>query len=229
MYAKLYLTIAFAKTDSRIQYFIDIINIITEIFLSFFFFSPLLLRLERTSGDQLVQPLCSSMVLRSTSTRTAFRLLLKTPMEGDSTATLGNLFQCSVTITVKKFLLLQTELLCVSVCACFFLPLQCVPLRTLILAPPSWLSPFRYTVMRFPKSLLQAVQAQVPQYFLLAEMLQSFNCFSCRWLDSLQYVHASCTGKPRTVHSTAGEASPGLSGVRRSSPSTWGQCSNTIL
>lgn len=67
------------------------------------------LRLEPTSGGQLVQPLCSSWEIQSRAPRPMFRLLLKISKE-ETTTSMGNLYQCSVTCTLKKcFLMFKRE------------------------------------------------------------------------------------------------------------------------
>ena len=60
--------------------------------------------LEGTSRDYWVQPLCySSSLQQVTSHRKASRRVLNISREGDSTASVCSLLQCSVTLTVKKF------------------------------------------------------------------------------------------------------------------------------
>ena len=51
----------------------------------------------------LVQPLCRSRVIYSRLHRTPSRRVLNISREGDSTTSLGSLFQCSVTLRGKKF------------------------------------------------------------------------------------------------------------------------------
>jgi len=73
--------------------------------------------LEGTSGDHLVQPLCQSRFTQSRLHRTMSRQVLSISREGDSTNPLGSLFQCSVTLKVKKFFLMFSwNLLCFSLC-----------------------------------------------------------------------------------------------------------------
>ncbi|NXJ79299.1 HTR5A protein, partial [Trogon melanurus] len=64
------------------------------------------LGVERTSRDHPVQPPCQSRITQSRSHRNASRWVLKVSREGDSTIPLGNLCQCSATLTVKKFFLM---------------------------------------------------------------------------------------------------------------------------
>jgi len=61
--------------------------------------------LEGISVDHLVQPPSQSRVTQSRLHRTASRQVLNISREGDYTTSLGNLFQCSVTLRVKKFFL----------------------------------------------------------------------------------------------------------------------------
>ena len=73
--------------------------------------------LEGTSVGHLVQPPCRSRVTYSRLHRTAFRRVLNISREGDSTTSLGSLFQCSVTLRGKKFFLMfRSTCLCFSLC-----------------------------------------------------------------------------------------------------------------
>jgi len=56
--------------------------------------------------DHLVQPLCRSRVTYSRLHRTLSRRVLNISKEGDSTTSPGSLFQCSITLRVKKFFLM---------------------------------------------------------------------------------------------------------------------------
>jgi len=60
------------------------------------------LRLEGTSGGHLVQHFCSSRTTYSSLPRTLSSYLLDISRDQDSAASPGNLFQCSVTLRVKK-------------------------------------------------------------------------------------------------------------------------------
>ena len=144
--------------------------------------------LEGTSVDHLVQPPCQSRITYSRLHRILSRQVLIS-READSTTSLGNLFQCSVTLRGKKFLLVfRRNFLCFSLCP---LPLA-LSLGTTekSLAPSSWHPPFRYSeaFIRSPSqpSLLQAEQAQLLQPFLTGEMLQSPHHPRSPPLDSLQ-------------------------------------------
>ena len=73
--------------------------------------------LEGTSVSHLVQPFCRSRVTYSRLHRTASRRVLNISREGDSTTSLGSLFQCSVTLRVKKFFLMfRWNILSFSLC-----------------------------------------------------------------------------------------------------------------
>jgi len=64
--------------------------------------------LAGTSVDHLVQCPCQSRVTQSRLHRTLSRWILNIS-RGDSTAPLGSLFQCSVTLRVKKFLVFPSR------------------------------------------------------------------------------------------------------------------------
>ena len=99
--------------------------------------------LKGTSGDCLVQTPCQSRVTYSRLHRTASRQVLNISRDGDSTTSLGNLFQCFVTLKVSKlFLLFRWNFLCFIVC---LLPLVLsVGTTEKSLAPSSWHLPLRY-------------------------------------------------------------------------------------
>jgi len=61
--------------------------------------------LEGTSGDLLVQPPYQSRVIYGRLHSTTSRWVLNISREGESTTPLGNLFQGSITLKVKKFFL----------------------------------------------------------------------------------------------------------------------------
>ena len=113
------------------------------------------LELEGTSVGHLVQPFCRGRVTYSRLHRTFSRGVLNISREGDSTTSLGSLFQGFITLRGKKFFLIfRRNFLCLSLCP---LPLV-VSLDTTekSLAPSSWHPPFRYlqAFTRFPLSLL---------------------------------------------------------------------------
>jgi len=66
-------------------------------------------RLEGTSGGHLVQPLCSSRATQRWLPKTVSRWLLN--ISRDSTTSLGNLCQCLVILTVKKWFLMFRSML----------------------------------------------------------------------------------------------------------------------
>jgi len=73
--------------------------------------------LEGTSVGHPVQPPCRSRVIYSRLHRTLSRWVLNISREGDSTTSLGNLFQCSITLRVKKFFLMfRRNFLCFGLC-----------------------------------------------------------------------------------------------------------------
>ena len=61
--------------------------------------------LEGTSVGRLFQHPCRSRVTYSRLHRTLSRRVLNISREGDFTTSLGSLFQCSITLRVKKFFL----------------------------------------------------------------------------------------------------------------------------
>ena len=73
--------------------------------------------LKGTSEGHLVQSPCPSRVTQSRLHRTLSRRVLNTSREGDTTTSLGSLFQCSITLRVKKFFLMfRWNFLCFSLC-----------------------------------------------------------------------------------------------------------------
>ena len=99
--------------------------------------------LEGTSVGYLFHPPCQSSITYSRLHRTLSRQVLNISREGDSTTSLGSLFQFSVTLRGKKFFLMfRWNFLCFSLCP---LPLV-LSLGTTekSLAPFSWHPPFRY-------------------------------------------------------------------------------------
>ena len=129
---------------------------------------------------------CPSRVTHSRLHSTASRRVWNISREGDSTASLGSLGQGSVTLRGKKFFLVfRRNFLCFSLC-----PLPLVLLLGTTgksLASSSCPPPCRYleAFRRSPLSLLFS-QAQLPQPFLLGEMLQSPHHPRSPPLDSLQ-------------------------------------------
>ena len=101
------------------------------------------LGMEGTSVGHLVQPSWRSRVTYCRLHRNLSRQVLNISGEGDSTASLGSLFPCSITLRRKKFFLMfRRNFLCFSLCP---LPLV-LSLGTTekSLVPSSWHAPFRY-------------------------------------------------------------------------------------
>lgn len=97
--------------------------------------------LEKTSGVHLVQ-LCPSRVTKSTLPRTLSGQAVNIFKHGDFTTSQDNLFQGSVTVTVKSFLVFKQNSVCSSSC---LLPLVLSPGNgEKSLALSSLRSPFRY-------------------------------------------------------------------------------------
>ena len=85
----------------------------------------------------LVQPSCPSRVTQSRLHRTTSSRGWNISREGDSTTSLGSLFQGSVTLRGKKFFLMFSwSFLCSSLC-----PLPLVPSSLPCCCPSLWLSP----------------------------------------------------------------------------------------
>jgi len=139
----------------------------------------------RASADHLVQLPCQSRV---TYSRSSSRWVLNIAREGDSAIPLGSLFECSVTLKVKKFyLVFRWNFLCFSLCP---LPLVLL-LGTTEESGPILLTPtleIFLSIDEIPSqlSLLQAKQAQLPQLFLMGKMLQSPHHLCSPPLDSVQ-------------------------------------------
>jgi len=73
--------------------------------------------LEGTFASHLAQHPCRSRVTYSRLHRTLSRRVLNISREAESTASLGSLFQCSVTLRVKKFFLMfRWNFLCFNLC-----------------------------------------------------------------------------------------------------------------
>lgn len=70
----------------------------------------------KTPGGHLIQHPCSSRVPQSTLLRIMSRWFLNISREGDPTTSLSNVFQCSVTYTVRFFLMLGWNSPCSSFC-----------------------------------------------------------------------------------------------------------------
>jgi len=124
--------------------------------------------LEGTSVGHLVQPLCQSRVTCSRLHRTLTRQVLNISRGGDSTTSLGSLFQCSVTLRGKKFFLMfRRKFLCFSLC-----PLPLV--LSLGTTKRVWPHPLDTHPSDIYKHLLHPLffrleQAQLPQSFLIGK------------------------------------------------------------
>ena len=86
--------------------------------------------------------------------------------EGQSTTSLGSLFQCSVRVK-KFFLMFIWNFLCCSLCP-LPLVLSLAPLKRVWPHPPD-----THPEDIYQPSVLQAKQAQLPQLFLVGETLQT--------------------------------------------------------
>ena len=138
-------------------------------------------------GSSLVQPPWRNRVTQSRLHRTSSSWVLNISRERDSTTSLGSLFQCSVSLKVKKFFLMyRWNFSCFSLCP---LPLV-LSLSTTekSLAPSSWHLKIFISIYKIPSqpSLFQAKQAQIPQPFLVGQMLLSLHHACSPPMDSLQ-------------------------------------------
>ena len=131
---------------------------------------------------------CQSRVTYSRLHRTLSRQVLNISREKESTTSLGNLFQGSVTLRVKKFFLMfRQNFLCFSLCP---LPLVLL-LGTTEKFDPILLTPTLKIIIGIYKvpsqpSLLQAEQAQLPQPFLIGERNTSVPQFECSLKPSIR-------------------------------------------
>lgn len=117
--------------------------------------------------------------------------LLYAPRERDSTASLGNPCQCTVTFTGKKcFLIFGGNLMCLILCPSpLILPLGTTDKsRACLLCALS--SGICYTD-KIPHSLFWAYQSRSSQLFIAIEVLQHVNNFCDPLLDLFQYIHVS--------------------------------------
>jgi len=116
---------------------------------------------EETSGDHLIQLSCKSRFTYSRLHMITPRQVLNIPREGDSTAPLGSLFQCSITLRMKKFFLVfRWNFLCFSLCPLpFALSLGTTEKS---LAPFSWHPPLRHlwAFIRIPESMKSSLSNQ---------------------------------------------------------------------
>lgn len=90
-------------------------------------------------NPHLVQSPCSRKATQNQFPRTMSKWILNISKGEDSTTSLGNLLQCSITVTVKKCFLMFEGLLCFSLCplplCCYWAPLKRVCLCLLCTLP----------------------------------------------------------------------------------------------
>ncbi|KAK4829771.1 LOW QUALITY PROTEIN: hypothetical protein QYF61_006495, partial [Mycteria americana] len=130
------------------------------------------------------------------SLSTSSKRPLNTSRDGNSTTSLGSLFQCLITLSVKKNFLISNLNLPWCNLRPFLLVLSLVVIASDKVSPQP---PF-----------LQAKQPQLPQPLLIRLVLQTFHQLRCPSLDSLQHLNVSLWG-PKTEHRIRGAASPELS------------------
>ena len=107
------------------------------------------LKLEGTSRLHLVQSPYSEQVTKSTLPMTMFSWVLNISKSGDSTTSLGSLFQCLTTLTVKKvFLMFKFNFTYFSLCPLLLL-LSLVTTERRLTSSPSFFSPVRYLYADF--------------------------------------------------------------------------------
>ncbi|KAK4824318.1 LOW QUALITY PROTEIN: hypothetical protein QYF61_013593 [Mycteria americana] len=119
--------------------------------------------------------------------------ILSSPLRGgDSTTSLGSLFQCLTTLSVKKFFLIPN----LSLPWCNLRPFP------LILSLVTWerdRPPPLYNLLSVVESnkvspqppFLQAKQSQLPQLLLIRLLLQTLHQLRCPSLDMLQHLNVS--------------------------------------
>ncbi|KAK4818676.1 hypothetical protein QYF61_017421 [Mycteria americana] len=175
------------------------------------------LRLEGSSGGHLVQPPCSSGATYSQLPRTMSRQLLNISKDGDSTTSLGNLCQGSVTLIIRLLRAPSNLTLNVSrdgasatsspgnLCQClttlivnnFFLKsslnlpsLSLKPLL-LVLSQQALLKSLSQSFLQAPFKYWEAAaeQPQLSQPVFIGEVLQPSDHFHGPPLDLLQQLH----------------------------------------
>ncbi|KAK4831110.1 LOW QUALITY PROTEIN: hypothetical protein QYF61_015413 [Mycteria americana] len=130
---------------------------------------------------------CQTMSRSATSTR-----LLNTSRDGDSTTSLGSLFQCLITLSVKKNFLISS----------LNLPWRNLRPFPLVLSLVTWekrLTPLLYNLLSVVESnkvspqppFLQAKQPQFPQPLLIRLVLQTLHQLRHPSLDTLQPLNVS--------------------------------------
>ncbi|KAK4812678.1 LOW QUALITY PROTEIN: hypothetical protein QYF61_012188 [Mycteria americana] len=124
------------------------------------------------------------------SLSTSSKRPLNTSRDGDSTTSLGSLFQCLITLSVKKNFLISS----------LNLPWRNLRPFPLVLSLVTWEkrpTPPLYTLLSVEESdevspqppFLQAKQSQLPQPLLIRLLLQTLPQLRCPSLDTLQYLN----------------------------------------
>ncbi|KAK4824542.1 LOW QUALITY PROTEIN: hypothetical protein QYF61_016146, partial [Mycteria americana] len=124
----------------------------------------------------------------ATSTR-----FLNSFRDGDSTTSLGSLFQCLTTLSVKKFFLISNLNLAWHNLRPFPLILSLVTWekRPTPTSLPNLLSVVESDKVSPEPPLLQAKQPQFPQPLLIRLLLQTLHQLRCPSLDTLQHLNVS--------------------------------------
>ena len=143
---------------------------------------------EGTSEDHLVQSPCWSRNTWIRSHRNISRKVLNVSREGDPKTSLGSLFQCSINLTIKKFLLILCGISCVPACTHCPLSYHWMSLRWACLHPPEThpLHIYKHYWGHPQSPLLWTKETQFPQPFHIREMLHSLNHLCGSALDSLK-------------------------------------------
>ncbi|KAK4808932.1 hypothetical protein QYF61_008212 [Mycteria americana] len=116
------------------------------------------------------------------SLSTSAKRPLNTSRDGDSTSSLGSLFQCWTTLSVKR--------------------------DRPHLSTPSFQAAVESDEVSPQPPFLQAEQPQGPQPLPISLVLQTLPQLRCPSLDTLQPLHVSRHEGPKTEHSIRGAASP---------------------
>jgi len=129
---------------------------------------------------------------------------LNTSRDGDSTISLGSLFQCFITLSVKKFFLISS----LNLLWCNLRPFPLVLLlvtgekRLTATSPTSFQVAVDSEKVSPQPPLLQAKQAQFPRLLLLRLVLQTPHQPRCPSLDTLQHLNVLLVVRgPKTEHS----------------------------
>ena len=112
------------------------------------------------------------------------RWVLNISREGESITSLGSLFQCSITLTVKKFLcILVQNFLCTTADSPCPVPTDCWKEAGHVLLTPTLKIFININQITSESSFLKAEQTQVAQPFLTGGMLQTV--FSFWWFTPI--------------------------------------------